>query len=194
MLKTGKRTFSDMEIPKLEALTEPSMWNKKKRRLLDENHVQRKRRRIIPDRLKEPDQVDRRDILDYWSAWWDWVTEHCSRTSRFSDFRRFLEFDRARVLRRMECLEVDVIIADMSVWWKHLDKQIQHQQTPACKLKASKARKSKLQYQRDGKEKRDRRKKERPRAICSLKLCGWNIWWKRMERKIVKTSGLEVEN
>jgi hypothetical protein len=86
----------------------------------------------------------------------------------------------------MECLEVDVIIADVSVWWKHLDEQIQHEQTPACKLKAPK--KNKFQYQRDGREKRDMRKKERSRADWSLKLCGWNIWWKRMERVVVKST------
>jgi hypothetical protein len=163
--KTGKKTSRDMEIPK----------TKKKRRLLDEDHVQRKRRRIIPDRLKDPDPVDGREILDDWTAWWDWLTEHCSRTSRFSDFRRFLEFDRARVLRRMECLEVEVIIADMSVWWKHLEEQIQHQQAPAYKMKASKTKKNKFQYQRDGREERERRKQKKSSADWSLKLCGWNI-------------------
>ena len=54
------------------------------------------------------------------------MTEHCSMMGRLSDFRRFLEFDMARDLRRMECLEVDVIIADMTVCWKHLEEQIQH--------------------------------------------------------------------
>jgi hypothetical protein len=127
--KTGKGTSSDMDIPKLVAFIEPSVWNKKKRRLLDENHVQRKRRRIIPDRLKEPDQVDGREILDDWAAWWDWVTGHFRRTSRLSDFRRFLEFDRARVLRRMECLEVEATMADMSVWWTNPTSAVSSLQT-----------------------------------------------------------------
>ena len=55
----------------------------------------------------------------------------------------------------MECLDVDVIIADMSVWWKHLEEQIQHQQTPAYKLKPSKTKKNKFQYQRDGRERKE---------------------------------------
>jgi hypothetical protein len=196
--KTGKKTSSDMNMTKQVAVTNTSVWTKKKRRLLDEDHVQRKRRRIIPDGGKidnvewlvegwrKPDPMDGEEFLDDWTAWWDWVTEDCSIISRLSDFRRFLEFDKARVLRRMECLEVDVIIADVSVWWKHLDEQIQHEQTPACKLKAPK--KNKFQYQRDGREKRDMRKKERSRADWSLKLCGWNIWWKRMERVVVKST------
>ena len=79
-------------------------------------------------------------------------------------------------------------MADISVWWKHLEEQIQHQQTPAYKLKASKTKKNRFQYQRDGREKRDRRKKERSRTDWSLKLCGWNIWWKRMERVVVKST------
>ena len=38
---TEKKTSSDMEIPKLVAVTETSVCTKKKRRLLDEGHVQR---------------------------------------------------------------------------------------------------------------------------------------------------------
>ena len=42
--------------------------------------------------MRKPDPVDGKEILEDWTAWWDWVTAHCSRTSRLSDFRRFLEF------------------------------------------------------------------------------------------------------
>ena len=115
-----------MEISKLVAVTKTSVWTNKKRRMLDEDNAQRKRRKIIPDGglvegLLKPDLMDGGEILDDWTAWWDWVTEYCSIIGRLSNFRVFLEFDKARVLRRMECLEVDVIIADMSVWWKYLE-------------------------------------------------------------------------
>ena len=74
-----------------------------------------------------------------------------------SRFREYLLYDRERAVRRMECLKVDVVIKDISFWWKALEDQHQHQ-TPCLKPSKEKMRvvKNISQYQRDGKIKKKR--------------------------------------
>jgi hypothetical protein len=113
---------------------------------------------------------------------------------RMNRFREYIRYDRERAVRRMECLEVDVVMKDISLWWKALEEQHQHQ-TPCLKPSKEKMRvvKNISQYQRDGETKKIKRRKEKLKTDWSFKLSGWSIWWLRQEREAYKAGKISSE-
>ena len=47
--------------------------------------------------------------------------ERCHRVGKL---RTYLELDKARMVRRMECLESDNILEDLPAWWKGLEEEL----------------------------------------------------------------------
>ena len=57
------------------------------------------------------------NILDDLSTWQRWAVQDCLRAGKLEHLRRHLEFDKRRMLNRMECLDKDKIMVDIAAIW-----------------------------------------------------------------------------
>ena len=94
-------------------------WNRKKRKNRDKDleMAQRNKRRKV-DKMAGYSIQERDTIIDDLVTWRTWATKSCEKAGNFVKFKKALQYDRERVLRRMECLGMEKIMMDVASWWR----------------------------------------------------------------------------